>query len=73
VFYDVRMGSVLCLLTVSLHTLHALSCEQLAPGTHEDMRVAPRIFRCKTQAISPASVLMVNTCLIPSESHENGF
>jgi hypothetical protein len=37
VFYEVRVGTVLCLLTVSLHTLHALSCEQLAPATHEDM------------------------------------
>jgi hypothetical protein len=31
------------------------------------------IFRCSTQAISPVSVLMVNTPLIPSESDENGF
>jgi hypothetical protein len=31
------LGSVLCLLTVSLHTLHALLCEQLTPATHEDM------------------------------------
>jgi hypothetical protein len=37
VFYEVRMGSVLCLLSVSLHTLLALSCEQLASATHEDM------------------------------------
>jgi hypothetical protein len=28
------------LLTASLHTLHALSCELLAPATHED-RGAP--------------------------------
>jgi len=31
------LGSLLCLLTVSLHTLHALLCEQLAPATHEDI------------------------------------
>ena len=60
------------LLTVSLHTLHALSCELLAPVTHEDM-VVPRIWRCGTQVLSPVSVLIVNTALTPSESHENGF
>jgi hypothetical protein len=42
---EVRMGSVLCLLTVSLHTLLALSCEQLAPATHEDIGVAPKLWR----------------------------
>ena len=31
------LGSLLCPLTVSLHTLHALLCEQLAPANHEDM------------------------------------
>jgi hypothetical protein len=31
------------------------------------------IFRCKTQAISPDSVLTVNTSLTPSESDENPF
>jgi hypothetical protein len=31
------VGSQLCLFTVSLHTLLALSCELLAPATHEDM------------------------------------
>jgi hypothetical protein len=31
------MDSLLCPLTVSLHTLHALSCEQLAPATYENM------------------------------------
>jgi len=45
VFYEVLMGSVLYLLTVSLHTLLALSCEQLAPATHEDMGVAPKLWR----------------------------
>jgi hypothetical protein len=30
-------------------------------------------FRCRTQTISPVSVLMVNTPVTPSESHENGF
>jgi hypothetical protein len=37
VFHEVRMGSVLCLPTVSLHTLLALPCEQLAPAIHEDI------------------------------------
>src|SRR5829696_6720779 len=31
------------------------------------------IFRCRTKAISPVSVSMVNVPLAPSESHENGF
>jgi hypothetical protein len=42
---EVRMGSVLCLLTVCLHTLLALSCELPAPATHEDIGVAPRMWR----------------------------
>jgi hypothetical protein len=66
------MGSVLCLLTVSMHTLHALSCEQLAPATHEDIGGTEDV-EVGTQVYSPASVLMVSTALIPSESHENGF
>jgi len=42
-----------------------------APVTYEDM-VVPGIWTT-TQVISPASVLMVNIPLTPSESHENGF
>jgi len=44
-----------------------------APTTHEDMVVGQRMWRLGTQAISLSSVLTVNTPLIPSESHENGF
>src|SRR5688500_17962399 len=36
------------------------------PATHEDM-VVPEIFRCRTQAVSPVSVLMVNIILTPSQ------
>jgi hypothetical protein len=37
-----------------------------------DMVVARRMWR-GTQVISPASVIMVNIPLIPSESDEDGF
>jgi hypothetical protein len=31
------------------------------------------IFRCRAQAVSLVSVLMMNAVLTPSESDENGF
>jgi hypothetical protein len=35
--------------------------------------VAPRMWRWGIHVFSSASVIMVNTPLTPSESHENGF
>ena len=61
------VGSVLCLLTVSLHMLLALSCELLTPATHEDMGMAPRMWRWGTQVTSSVSVLIVNIVLTPSQ------
>ena len=40
---------------------------------HEDMGVVLGMWRWGIQSISLGSVLIVNTALAPSESHENGF
>jgi hypothetical protein len=42
-----------------------------APATHEDMGVAPRMWRWGTQVFSSISVLMMHTPLTPSQSDED--
>src|ERR687897_3928144 len=45
------VGSLLCLLTISVHTLLILSCELLAPATHEH-RVVPGMWRGDTSHLT---------------------